>query len=398
MMINTYRSSYMKLTALKTITITILCLCLMPFSVSGAETKPVRIGATVSLEGKFKEPSAMIQGGFRLWESQVNQRGGLLGRPVKLILYDDKSDEKLVGQLYEKLIKEDKVDLVFSPYGTPLTLIASEVSEKHGYVMIASGASGEKIWKRGYKNVFGMYATAERYFIGLLDLMARNGLKSVAVLYENSSFNIDVAAGAESWAKRFGLNVAFSKGYKIGKADLMGLISEARAVNPDGILLSAYPADGYLLLSLMEQAKYRPKVVGITIAPSYPEFHKQAGNMAEGVFGPSQWEPDERIPFPGTKKFIIDYKAFTDIIPSYHAGSAYASCQIIENAITHNKSFDQKKIRDFISSFDTVTVIGRFKVDPSGKQIGHNPILIQWQNGVKEIVYPTAMQTAPPKF
>ncbi len=388
----------MKPTLIKNIIIIILCLYLSPLSVSGAETKPVRIGATVSMDGKFKEPSSMIQGGYKLWESQVNKRGGLLGRPVQLVLYDDKSDEKLVSQLYEKLIKEDKVDLVLSPYGTPLTLLASEVSEKHGYVMLASGASGEKIWKRGYKNVFGMYATADRYFIGLLDLMARNGLKSVAVLYENSSFNIDVAAGVESWAKRFGLKVAFNKGYKSGKTDLPGLLSEARAVNPDGIMLSAYPADGYLLLNLMEKAKYRPKVVGITIAPSYPNFHKEAGNMAEGIFGPSQWEPDERIPFPGTKNFIKDYKLFTDNIPTYHAGSAFASCQIIEKAIIHNNLFDQKKIRDFISSYDTVTVIGRFKVDPTGKQIGHNPLLIQWQNGEKQIVYPTTMQTAPPKF
>lgn len=388
----------MKPTILKNIIITISCLYLIPVSVSSAETKPIRIGATVSLDGKYSEPSAMIQGGYKLWESQVNQRGGLLGRPVQLILYNDKGDEKLVSRFYEKLIKEDKVDLVFSPYGTPLTLVASEVSERHGYVMLASGASGEKIWERGYKNVFGMYATANRYFIGLLDLMARNGLKSVAVLYENSSFNIDVAAGIDSWAKQFGLKVAFSKGYKSGKTDLPGLLSEARAVNPDGIMLSAYPADGYVLLNLMEQAKYRPKVVGITIAPSYPDFQKVAGNMAEGVFGPSQWEPDERIPFPGTKKFIIDYKSFTDILPSYHAGSSYASCQIIENAIIRNNSFDQKKIRDFISSLDTVTVIGRFKVDHSGKQIGHNPILIQWQNGEKQIVYPTKMQTAPPKF
>jgi len=388
----------MKPTILRNIIIIILCLYLAPVFVSGAETKPIRIGATVSLDGKYKEPSAMIQGGYKLWESQVNKRGGLLGRPVQLILYNDKSDEKLVSQFYEKLINEDKVDLVFSPYGTPLTLVASEVSEKNGYVMLASGASGEKIWERGYKNIFGMYATANRYFIGLLDLMARNGLKSVAIFYENSSFNIDVAAGIESWAKRFGLKVTFSKGYESGKKDLPGLLSAARAVNSDGIMLSAYPEDGYLLLRLMEQAKYRPKVVGITIAPTHPDFHKEAGNMAEGVFGPSQWEPDERIPFPGTKKFITDYKSFTDSIPSYHAGSAYASCQLIENAITHNKSFDQKKIRDFISSYDTVTVIGRFKVDPSGKQIGHNPLLIQWQNGEKEIVYPTTMQTAPPKF
>jgi branched-chain amino acid transport system substrate-binding protein len=192
--------------------------------------------------------------------------------------------------------------------------------------------------------------------------------------------------------------VVFSKGYKTGKTDMPGLLSEARAVDPDGIILSAYPADGYVLLQLMQQAKYRPKVVGITVAPIHPDFHKEAGIMAEGVFGPSQWEPDERIPFPGTKQFIMDYKSLTDNMPSYHAGSSYASCQIIENAITYNKSFDQKKIRDFISSLDTVTVIGRFKVDPSGKQIGHNPILIQWQNGEKQIVYPTKMQTAQPKF
>lgn len=327
----------MKHAILRITIIAMLCFYLTPVSVSGAETKPVVIGATVSLDGKYSEPSAMIQGGYKLWESQVNQRGGLLGRPVKLILYNDKSDEKLVRQFYEKLIKEDKVDLVFSPYGTPLTLVASEVSEKNGYLMLASGASGEKIWERGYKNIFGMYATANRYFIGLLDLMARNGFKSLAVLYENSSFNIDVAAGIESWAERFRLKVIFSKGYKSGKTDLPDLLSEAKALNPDGIILSAYPADGYLLLRLMEQAKYRPKVIGITIVPSYPDFHKEAGNMAEGVFGPSQWEPDERIPFPGTKNFIRDYKSFTGKIPSYHAGSSYASCQIIENAIVRNE-------------------------------------------------------------
>ncbi|RPH49787.1 MAG: hypothetical protein EHM85_12680 [Desulfobacteraceae bacterium] len=388
----------MKPTILKKILIIIFCLYLTEVSVSSAETKPYRIGASVSLDGKYSEPSTMILGGYKLWESQVNQRGGLLGRPVQLVLYNDKSDEKLVRRLYEKLIKEDKVDLVFSPYGTPLTLAASEISERHGYVMLASGASGEKIWKRGYKNVFGMYATADRYFIGLLDLMARNDLKSVAVFYENSSFNIDIAKGIESWAKQFGLKVALSKGYESGKTDLPGLLSEARVVKPDGIMLSAYPEDGYALLRFMDQSKYRPKVIGITIAPIHPDFYNKAGTISEGVFGPSQWEPDERIPFPGTKKFISDYKSFTDRIPSYHAGSAYASCQIIEKAIINNNSLDHKKIRDFISSLDTVTVIGRFKVDHTGKQIGHNPILIQWQNGEKHIVYPTKMQTAPPIF
>ena len=107
-----------------------LWLYLLSFPVFSAESKPVLIGATVSLEGKYKEPSLMIQDGFKLWEKQVNQRGGLLGRPVKLILYNDKSQKDRVESLYKKLITEDKVDLVLSPYGTPLTLRASQASER----------------------------------------------------------------------------------------------------------------------------------------------------------------------------------------------------------------------------------------------------------------------------
>lgn len=375
-----------------------ICLYLVTVSFSIAETKPVRIGATVSLEGKYRELSALIQNGYRLWEVQVNRRGGLLGRPVQLVLHDDKSDEKLVRLLYEKLIIEDKVDLVFSPYSTPLTLVASEVSESHGFVMLAGGAAGSKIWERGFKNVFGMYAPASRYFIGLLDLMARNGLKTVGIIHENTPFNIEIADHAQSWANRLGLMVTLNKGYKSGATELSDLLKEAKVLNPDGLFLSGYSEDGYLFLDLMKNANYRPRVIAVTITPTLPEFYNKAGNMAEGVFAPSQWEPDERIPFPGSKNFIYDYKFINSVLPSYHAGSAYASCQIIEKAIIHNNSLDNNKIRDFIASLDTVTVIGRFKVDNAGKQIGHNPILIQWQNGEKEIVYPIKMQTAQPKF
>jgi branched-chain amino acid transport system substrate-binding protein len=136
----------------------------------------------------------------------------------------------------------------------------------------------------------------------------------------------------------------------------------------------------------------------MTIAPMHPEFLKKAGPIGEGVFGPSQWEPDERIPFPGTKKFIADFVQYTQKQPSYHAGSAYSACQIIENAINRSGKIDHDKIRDYIRSLDTVTVIGRFKVDQQGRQIGHNPITIQWQNGKKEIVYPVKLQTAAARF
>jgi branched-chain amino acid transport system substrate-binding protein len=151
-------------------------------------------------------------------------------------------------------------------------------------------------------------------------------------------------------------------------------------------------------LDLLAQGDWRPKALGITIAPIHPDFNRRAGAIAEGIFGPSQWEPDERIPFPGTNKFIQDFKSAYHKLPSYHAGSAYASCQILERAITEVGEIDHQRIRDYVSALDTVTVIGRFKVDHQGKQVGHNPILIQWQAGRKEIVYPTKMRTAAPRF
>jgi len=264
--------------------------------------------------------------------------------------------------------------------------------------MLACAAAGEKIWERGYEYVFGVYALADRYFIGFLDLMARNGLESLGVIFEKTSFNISVAKGARKWADRFGLKIEYYQGFDDPGKELPHLLKQVASKNVDGLIFSGYPPECYQFIGLIKKANYHPKALSFTFVPVHPDFAKKVGPFAEGVFGPSQWEPDERIPFPGTAKFIHDFKAFTGKMPSYHAGSAYSACQILEKAILQTQAIDHHKIRDFVSSFDTVTVIGRFKVDHTGRQVGHNPILIQWQNGKKEIVYPAKMMTAPPRF
>ncbi|MBE0585146.1 MAG: ABC transporter substrate-binding protein, partial [Desulfofustis sp.] len=176
------------------------------------------------------------------------------------------------------------------------------------------------------------------------------------------------------------------------------LLEEALRQRPDGLILSVYPADGYLLLDLVRRQPRRPTVLAMTIAPLHPTFYETAGPIANGIFGPSQWEPDERIPFPGTMNFISNFEKSFQELPSYHAGAAFAACQILERAITEVGTLDHTLIRDRISALDAVTVIGRFKVDHLGRQVGHNPILVQWQQGKKEIVYPAKMQTAAPRF
>ncbi len=359
---------------------------------------PVRIGVTLSLEGKYKEPSAMVLNGYRLWVEQTNRNGGLLGRPVALILYDDRSREDLVAEYYEKMIAQDQVDLVLSPYGTPLTMTASEVTEKHGYVMLAATASGAQIWERGYSNVFGVYAPAGRYFIGFPDLLARNGFHTLGLVFENSSFNVSIARGVRKWAKRFHMSLIHDLEFNNAQNDFPPILAQLTATPPDALIFSGYPRECHRFIDLMKNAGYRPAAMAFTIAPVAPDFYERIGPFAEGIFGPSQWEPDERIPFPGTRQFIDDFRQFTEEMPTYHAASAYSACQLLEKAVTRAGEIDHRKIRDYISSIDTVTIMGRFKVDHTGRQVGHNPILIQWQNGKKQIVYPSDMRTSPPRF
>lgn len=358
---------------------------------------PILIGATVSREGKFSEPSWMIEKAFEFWVDEINQTDGLLGRKVKLILYDDKSRPELAEAFYLKLIRQDKVDLVFSPYGTPLTLAASEVSERHKMVMLACAAAAQSPWQRNFRYLFGIYAPADRQFIGLLDMMAQQNHKTLSVLFdETSSFNQDIANGVRQWAETFKINIIYQQGYQDGTKELPGLVADIKSKNASGLILSAYPPDCYKMLRLLEEENYKPGILAMPIAPAHPDFSKNAGEMADHVFSTSQWEPDERIPFPGSQRFVDHFTRFAGKAPSFHAVSAYSACQLYEQAIVQNQSIDNTKLRDYIFALDTVTAIGRFKVDGTGKQVGHSSFIIQWQNGKKEIVWPHKMQTAKP--
>ncbi len=362
------------------------------------ESDSIRIGATLSITGAYAEPSEMMYRAYRLWESQINAEGGLLGRGVELVIRDDRSDPQLAAEMYRKMIDDEGVDLVLSPYGTPITAAVSEITEERGVPMIAAGASGDILWERGHQYIFGMYSMARRYFIGFIDLFAREGLDGLTIFYEDNEFNVDAAEGALEWAGKMGVDVLDKRIISSDSALIAEALAGLADRPGDGIIICAYPEAAYGLLARLEGSGLRPAALAITIIPVHPDFILKAGTAGNGVFGPSQWEPMERIPFPGTREFIRDFIACSGKSPSYHAGSAYSSCQIISQAVRAVGNLDRQAIRDYISELDTVTVIGHFKKDRQGRQVGHNPLLIQWQNGRKEIVYPRSMRTAEPVF
>jgi len=358
----------------------------------------IKIGASLSTTGAYRESSDMLRRGYQLWVRETNRSGGLLGRPVELILKDDRSDPELARENYRQLIEVEKVDLVLSPYGTPLTLAASEVTEEARMVMVAAASSGSGVWDRGYRYIFGVYSLAERYFIGFLNLLARYGIESVKILHEENPFNQDAARGVEVWAGKLGLVIEENVGFIPGTDKVEDVVDRLDISGREGLIVCSYPDAGYEVLRELRSRRIQAAALAMTITPTHPLFALRVRDLAEGVFAPSHWEPLEKIPYPGTEEFIEAFRPFSHMEPSYHAASAYASCQVLGQAVMATGGMDHEKLRTFIAAMDTVTIIGRFKVDAAGRQIGHNPLLIQWQGGKKEIVYPDRVKTTDPVF
>jgi len=357
-----------------------------PWAGPAGAAEPLKIGASISSTGTYSKPGKYTQEGYLLWEKQVNERGGLLGRPVKMIIYDDKSDPATSVKLYEKLITEDKVELVLGPYSSPVTNAASVVSEKHKIPMMASLAATTSIWERGFKYLFMTISPAEVYLEGVLDIAAQKGLKTVAIMNEDTLFAKAAASGSAKIAEQKGLKVVFSEAYPKGASDFSASLTKIKALNPDVLLAGTYFDDAVAITRQMKELDVNPKMHGVTVAGDLPEFYQQLGKTGEYVYGATQWEAN--LPFPGIKEFVEAYKKMHGREPVYHSAAGYAGALIFEKAIREAGSLDRDKIRNALLKMKVRTMFGDYQVDERGFQVGHKMVIIQWLDGKKVVVWP----------
>ena len=167
-----------------------------------AEPKEVVVGGAISQTGRYAEPAGRQVNSIKLWVDEVNARGGLLGRKIKLVLLDDKSDTQTAIKLYEKLITEDKVDVLLAPYSSGITEAVANVNERYKMPFVAYGASSSPIWEKGRKYIFNIVAVAEDYQKGALHLAKQIGVKKVAIIGEDSLFPRQSGKGAKDWARQ----------------------------------------------------------------------------------------------------------------------------------------------------------------------------------------------------
>ncbi len=361
-----------------------------------ADNSPLKIGVSLGLTGRFAVMSDALHKGFRLWESHVSERGGIQGRPVRLVVKDDSGNPERARSLYRAMLAEDKVDFLFAPYSSLITEAVLPVAEEHQVPILIAGAAADRLWKQGFRYAVGVYTPAGQFTSGFMELLVWQEIERIAVVYADDSFSEDVANGSMTWAKRFGLHVVFFKKFPKGAQDLEPLAVEARDKGAQALITCGHMNEAIRMLRVLRRIDWHPEAYYASVGPALDAFYDQCGPDAEGTFGTSLWEP--RADFPGARAFESDFIETYGESPGYHAGLAYAAGQILEQAVREAGGVERDKVHSALFKMDTMTIIGRFGVDPNGKQVRQQTFIVQWQDGRRELVWPEELRTSTPRF
>jgi len=374
----------------------VFCFIFIPALHIYSTDEPVRIGVSLSLTGRFSIMGNAQMNGFRLWERHVNERGGILGRKVKIIIYDDKSGSETAKGLYEHMILKDKVDFVFGPYSSPITHAVLPIAEKYNYPLLISGGGADSLWEKKYKNAIGVYTPSSRISHGLIELFVRNNIKRIAIVHADDEYSTSVAKSANSWAKRLGLDVLLLEPFKKDTRDLTYLAKKVKDSGAEALIVGGHFNEAVDMRKALKIIDYYPNAYYASVGAALEDYYLELRSDANYTFSSSLWEL--RANFPGARKFHDDYLKIYQEPPQYHSALAYAGGQVLENAINRSGSFDKEMVLDTLFKMDTITIIGRYGIDRTGKQIRQHVFITQWQKGKKEIVWPVELATAKPIF
>lgn len=358
----------------------------------------MRIGLTLGLTGKYAAMSDMQMKGFRIWEREINARGGLLGRPVEVIIYDDRGEPGAARSLYELMIEKQKVDFVFGPYSSAVTEAVIPVTEGHGYPLLVSGASADSLWEKGSRRTFGVQTPASKNAVSFLELLVQSNLDRIAVVYADDVFSRQVASGTVKWARRLGLGVVLFEGFQKGSADLAPLLERARNKGARVLILCGHLDESVSVRRILNKIAWQPSAFFASVGPTLDAYRETLQDDADLTFSSSQWEHDERSCRKDCLDFFTVFKLSYGRRPSYHAATAYAAGRLLEEAVKITSSLDRDRLASTFSSMDTVTILGRYAVDRRGMQTKHFNVIVQWQKGRREVVWPKELQTSDPVF
>jgi branched-chain amino acid transport system substrate-binding protein len=365
---------------------------------SGAgNTTPIKIGISLSLSGDFSADGQAFQQGYQLWADYVNSHGGLLGRQVKLDILSDASNEAQVTTNYQKLITQDKVDLVFGPYSTLLTKPASVVANRYGYALVEGAGGGPSVFNRGLNNVFDVSLPVANNLVSFTQLMAAMpaGQRPTSVAYatEDDPFTQPQVDLANQLLTQAGIPAAVPEIiYPAETTDFTPIAQKIIAAHADIVVLGTQLPDITAFILAFKQQHYNPKAIIATAGPDQgTQFLQAIGGAAsaEGIMVPNGWFAEEKTPGNAAmvQAYIAKYGGTPDGI-SADVPEAYSVGQVVQQAVEKIGSLNQAKLIQELHSGTFTTVQGPVKFDSTGQNTAITSYLFQWQKGSLVPIYP----------
>jgi branched-chain amino acid transport system substrate-binding protein len=367
----------------------------------------IRIGAPLPLTGPLSPEGIKQQRGYDLWAETANARGGIKagGKTyrVQIVYVDYASNTPRAVQSAERLITEEKVNFLFSPFGSGATKAASGVSEKYSIPTIAATASSAQVYDQGYKYLFGTFTPNETLTEPLADIVTvRKDIKRVAILARNDLFPLAIAQEMEKSAKSRNLEVVMFERYAIGTMDHGTAVTQMRAARPDWVFATGYINDLILVRKQMSDLGLKPQVLTMIAGPAYKEFVEAAGPLAENISSAAWWHPAVRYKgkdlFGTTEEFNAAWAKKYKDEPDYAEASAAAAGAILQLAIETANAVEPQKVRDALAAMDSETFYGRVKFGPTGQITSLEPPVFQIQGKKPVVIFPQAVKHADLKF
>jgi branched-chain amino acid transport system substrate-binding protein len=378
---------------------------LIPPRSAAQAKKAIKIGASLSLTGKYAYTGERMKEGFKTWEKLINENGfapgceslgkkgkGLIdGRPVELLIYDDQSDPATAVKLYQKLLTVDKVDLVLGPYSSAIVKAISPLIEKAEMPMVASAAQDPGIW-RGMKLkwIAQGIATTDAMFQPIGEIGGKYKAQTAAIVFEDTAFPIALANSTKAALEKNGVKIVLFEPYPKGINDWTPPLKKAVSMKPDIIGIGGYEPDAIGLTKAAQATKAQAKMFVWTVATQAPYFAESVGDACFGMVGDLLWAPTLKT--NGNADFVkaLEQNAKTPANKQVqHQAFGFTGCQLLEVAVKKAGSLNRKAIRDKLFEMEFENVQGLYKVAPlnspdAGLQLGLAGFIIQWQKKKKE--------------
>jgi len=359
--------------------------------------EPVRIGFSLSKTGMFANATPSQLNVYELWKEQVNAAGGLdvagERRPIEFVSYDDQSNTGNAVKIYEKLITDDKVDLLLAPWGTPFHFAVAAVLERHKFPMIGNSAASVQLReiKPGYI-WFPTSAIPDKIAEEMGKLLSSRGVKTVAVTNLQLPFSLEIKQFLMPVLERAGIKVVVDEAYPPGIKDMTAILIKVKNAKPDAVLSLSYPPDSVLYMMTARELGIDAPFQFVLIGPTIDFFAKMFGPAADGIVTVGHWSPHQKA-WPKAKPFFDAYVAKFNTRPDYlDSALAYMSVEILEQAVA-KAGLDKEKLRRVIASTTFDTINGPVRFD--GVQNATTPTMfLQLQAGEAQIVWPPDQATA----